>query len=290
MEPLRLITPPAAEPVSLGDLKGLCRLSLTDSSRDATLQLFLTAARKDCEKECRIALMTQTWLWRMDSFPTVPMRYNRNGYPQLLLPKPPFQSVQWFQYVDTSGTVQTLTRDTSYGTNPAAPFYGYQLDPGGGTMPAGLTPPWARPWAPQLLVPANTLVQFRAGYGGPLTVSMAANSPALTVSGFAFNPDDAPGLVGDTGTAISIPGAGADGAALNTTVLSVDDSGNATLAANAQTAVTNATAWLGDQVPEDLKLSILFQAQHYHEQGAVVDMDRPRVITNLRRHYRNEVS
>ena len=289
-EPLRLITPPAAEPVSLAQFKNLLRISPTDTSRDISLNLFLQAAREAFEGYCRIAIVTQTWLWRMDSFPTIGFSYDQNGFPQIALPKPPFQSLDWFQYVDTSGTVQTLTRDTAYGQNPASPFYGYQMTPGGGISPARLTPPWARPWAPQLLVPANTIIQFRAGYGGPLSVSMTAGSALLSAPGFTFNADDAPSLTGDVGTQISIPGAGVGGAALQTNVASVDSNGNATLATAASTSVAAVAAWMGDLIPSKLQLGILFLAQHYNEQGAVVDSNEPGVIERLRRGSRNLVS
>jgi hypothetical protein len=291
MEPLRLITPPAAEPVSLATFKGVLRIDAGDTSWDPTLTMFLIAARESVENYCRIALVTQTWLARLDSFPSVALRYDRNGYPQILLPKPPFQSIDSISYVDTSGAVQTLTRDPSYGVNLAAPFYGYQLEPGGGIMPAGITPPWARPWPPQRMVPANVTIQFRCGYGGPLTVSLGASSAALTANGFTFNPDDAPQITGDTGTPISIPGAGAAGVALVTNVASVDGSGNATLADAAGTAVSNVTAWLGSTVPYSLQLAILFQAQHFFEKGAVSDEPDPRVIDRLRNGgFRNLVS
>lgn len=295
MEPLRLITAPAAEPVALSDFKNILRIPLADTSWDSTLTIFLVAAREACENYCRIALITQTWLARLDSFPSVPLRYDRNGYPQILLPKPPFQSICSFVYVDTSGSVQPLTRDPSYGVNLAAPFYGYQLEPGGGIMPAALTPPWARPWPPQRMVPANVSIQFRCGYGGPLAVSMAANSAILSSPGFTFNPDDAPRIAGDTGTLISIPGAGpvVNGAAtpLVTAVASVDNSGVATLAAAAAGAVTKALAWLGNPVPFSLQMAIFMQAQFYFEQGAVSDQMEPRVINALRNSgYRNLVS
>ena len=289
-EALRLITPPVAEPVTLEQFKGLLRLPLADISRDDTLNLYLTAAREAFEAYCRIAIVTQTWLWRLDSFPTVSLTYDRNGYPEFRVPKPPFQSVDFFQYVDTSGQLQTLTRETSYGTNSASPFYGYQMDPGGGISPARLTAPWARPWAPQRLVPANTVLQFRCGYGGPVKVTTVANSAAISTPGFTFNADDAPSLVGDVGAAINIPGAGADGAALGTNVASVDAEGNAMLATAATMAVADATAYLGDQVPSRLQLGILFLAQHFYELNAIADADEPGVIERLRRHSRNMVS
>jgi hypothetical protein len=295
MEPLRLITPPAGEPVALLDLKNLLRIPVADTSWDTTLALFLLAARESCENYCRIAIMMQTWLARMDSFPSVPLRYDRNGYPQMLLPKPPFQSIDSFTYVDTSGAVQVLTRDPSYGVNLAAPFYGYQLDPGGGIMPAGLTPPWARPWPPQRMVPMNVTVQFRCGYGGPITASIDTGSKLLVAPNFKFNPDDAPQITGDTGTPICIPGAGgvSGGAAsaLNTFVASVDSQGNATLAAAATAAVSAASVWVGNPVPNMLKVAILFQAQFFFEQGAVTDQMEPHVINIIRNGgFRNLVS
>lgn len=281
MEPLRLITGPTAEPVSLAQFKLLLRVNSADKSRDSIFELFLYSAREKIEALCRIALITQTWLWRLDSFPSVPLRYDRNGYPQILLPKPPFQSIKSFVYVDVSGAVQTLTRDPSYGVNLAAPFYGYQLEPGGGIMPAGLTPPWARPWPPQRMVPANVTIQFRAGYGGPLTVTMTEGSAVLTVAGgFTFNPDDAAEITGDTGIPISIPGAGAAGVPLVTNVASVS-SGVATLAAPAATAVAGVSAWLGNPVPYRLQVAILFLAQYYNENGGVVDSVPPRVVDSL---------
>lgn len=289
-ESLRLITPPAAEPVSVGDLKQLMRISLTDTSRDKTLLGFLVAAREDCENVTRSKLVTQTWLLKMDSFPGVSIRYDRNGFPEIRLPFAPFQSVDWFKYVDTAGAVQTLLRDTSYGTNPAEPFYGYQLEPGGGSIPARLLPPWARPWAPQILVPANTMVQFRCGYGGPITASMTQGSALLSAANFTFNPDDAPALTGETGTKICIPGAGTSGAALNTFVASVDGSGNATLADPAMEAVVKAAAWLGDPIPEPLKMSILFHAQFLALQNSADDQAIPRIVKSLRDPYANFIS
>jgi hypothetical protein len=289
-EQLRLIVPPAAEPVVLADFKVFLDIPSSDTSRDTLFSNLLIAAREDCEKFTRTKYVTQHWLLRMDSFPSVSPRYDGNGYPQYPLPFPPFQSVDWYKYVDTSGAVQTLTRDASYGVNLAAPFYGYQLTPGGGIQPAWLTPPWARPWPPQRFVPANTSIQFRCGYGGPLTVSTTAGSAALTAPGFQFNPDDAPAITGDIGTKISIPGAGAGAGVLNTTIAAVDGSGSATLATAATVAVSNVSAWLGDIVPETICIAIMMLAQFLFEQGAVVDQALPRVIERLLLPHRNLVS
>jgi len=293
-ESLQLVTPPAAEPVSLGDFKELLRIARTDTSRDTTLTRFLVAARLDCENWCRIKLITQTWLARLDSFPGSSVVYDRNGYPEFKLPNPPFQSIQFFRYVDTQGAVQTLPRDSSYGNNVAGPLYYYQLERGGGVMPARVAPAWATPWAPQRRLFANTVLQFRCGFGGPLQVSMTAGSRVLSSPGFIFNPDDAPLLSAEVGTKVCIPGAGplvgSVATDLSTHVASVDANGVATLADAAVGAVTNVQAWIGERVPEELKLSILFHAQFFYEQSAVVDLEVPCVVESLRSPYRNLVS
>jgi hypothetical protein len=290
MHPIQTIIPPAAEPVTLGEFKQLIRWPSSDTSRDIIFNRYLKAARANCESETRTRLVTQTVLERRDSFPGVSVRYNRNGYPAWALPCPPFQSVQFVQYVDTGANVDPLLRDATYGAVMPS-FYAYQLERGGGITPAYLFPAWARPWPPQLMVPANTLAQFRCGYGGPLTVSMTQGSAQLAVSNpaFTFNADDAPQLVGETGTKISIPGAGVSGGVLRTTIASVA-SGVATLASPAVAAVANVQAWLGDEVPSDLCLSILFEAQYFNEQGAVMSTGRPEVIGNLRSYHTNYVS
>jgi hypothetical protein len=290
-EALRLITPPAAEPVSLSEFKDFLELDDSDDhTRDNKLTGLLLAAREACEKYCRIRLITQIWMLRMDSFPGISIRYDRNGFSQYALPFPPFQSIVDFSYIDTAGVVQPLTRDPSYGTDPSQPFYGYQLTPGGGIQPAWLTPPWARPWPPQRMVPANTTVQWRLGFGGPLTVSIDEGSKVLTVPGVTFNPDDAPQIEGDQGTRICINKAGASGGVLETRVASVDGYGVATLADAAAASVAGGSAWLGEPIPEMLKLSIMFHAQFFYEQGAVVDQAVPRVVDALRGPFRNLTS
>ncbi len=292
---LVLIMPPAQEPIQLAEFKAFLELPASDTSRDAKLMGFLVAAREDCERTLRIKLLTQTWLLRLDSFPGINVMYERNGYPLISLPYPPFQSVDFVRYVDVAGAVQELYRDTTYGNELTPSFYAYQIEPGGGVKPARVMPTWARPYPPNRLVPASVLVQFRCGFGGPLTVSMDANSKALTIAGsFPFNPDDAPLMVGDTGTKIRVPGAGPQVANaptdLVTTIAAVDADGNATLADSATTAVADVRAWLGSPIPEALRTSIMFHSQFFFEQGAVVDQALPRVVASLRSSYRNMVS
>jgi hypothetical protein len=298
MEDIVLITPPPIEPITLSDAKLQLGFGpVEDSDRLASqiladkLRAFISAARHACENYTRRVFVTQTWLLRRDSFPGHAFRYQWNGYPQIDLPKPPFQSIQFFQYVDVSGALQTLTQDTTYGVNPQFPQYGYQLDPGSETQAARLIPPFARPWPPTRMVPGNVVIQFRAGYGGPLTVSIEQGSAAVTVQGgYVFNPGDAPLLVGDMGMPVSIPGAGQNGATLNTNIASVDVDGNATLATSASTTVTNVAAWFGKPVPKDILTAIKMLVEFYYDHGGCEDVPLPRVIEILLKPYCNWVA
>ncbi len=289
MKDVVLITPPPVEPVNQGAMLNQLGMSTpTDTGLAATLtaQLngYIMAARADCENYCRRVFITQTWLLRRDSFPGRDFRYEALGYAHIELPKPPFQSVYFLQYVDVSGTLQTLSIDTTYGTNPADPQYGYQLDRGSETQPARLLPPFARPWPPTRMVPSNVLCQFRCGYGGPLAVSIDTGG---VISGAKFNNDDQPLLPGDTGLAVSIPNGGGANVTLNTFIASVNGSGVATLATPPAAAIVNTSCWFGQPVPQPILQAIQFLAAWYYEQGSVVDVPMPRVVRALLDPYRD---
>lgn len=274
--PIVLVTPPAIEPVTLADLKSQLGLSPREDTDHVQsdllskrLRRLIGVARAECENITRRVFVTQTWKQLLDGWPCIDMRYTGHWYHSLVLPKPPFQSVSAFTYVDTQGTTQNMFA------------YGFQVDPGSETQSARLNPPFAQPWPPVRGIPNNVAVTFRCGYGGPVTVTTAASSAVL--AGQVWNQ-------GDAGLAISIPGAGTSGAALVTSIASVDIDGVATLANAAATTVTNATAYVGQPVPAPITQGILFLAQFYEENGAVTDLPVPRVVRNLLDPYCNFVS
>lgn len=314
METIDMIAGPVAEPVTLNDVKLQLGFGpFQDSDRAASqilneqLRNHINSAREWCESWCRRVFITQTWQLLLDGFPGVSVRYDSNGYAAILLPRPPFQSVVFFTYVDTAGAVQTLTQDASYGTNLASPFYGYQLSRGSRTQPARLITPWARPWAPERMVPDNTVVRFRCGYGGPITCSMTAGSKLLTVSGgapSAFDADDAPLLPQEMGLPIFVPGAGAATAtaispfnaqpvagALATNIGSVNPAnGAATLAAPAVNTVANVTGWAGRPVPSNIRAAIRLRAAWQYNDGGLSEADHVKQIERLLKPFRNDVS
>lgn len=290
-----VVKAPTTLPVSVSSFLAFCGLEeYTDTTlqaqQSAKLAGLIAAATSDCEMYCRRAFLTRTLLLRRDGFPGFSPLYGRSGYEEIYLPESPFQAIEFFRYVDTTGCVQDLPLDTSYGTDTPLQMYGYQLERGGGGVPASLAAPWARPWPPVRLVPGCVMVQYRAGYGGPATVSINAGSAAISASDFTFLQADAPLLTGDKGLAVRVPGAGANGADLVTRVATVNSDGSATLSDSAATTVENVSAWMGEAIPEVILLAIKFLAQFYYEQPAVVDQPLPRVVEALLRDCRNLVS
>jgi hypothetical protein len=296
MEDPILITPPIAEPVTLAEIKLQLGFGpMQDSDRAASqilddkLRPFALSARRECESYARRVFITQRWIFRMEGFPGSDWRYNWRGYPTITLPKPPMQSIEFVKYVDTFGTVQDLPLDTTYGNS--APQYGYQaFGRNSETAPGRIQSSWARPWPPTRMVPSNVMVQFRAGYGMPITATMTQGSTVLTLGGgVTFNVDDAPLMVGDTGLPISIPGAGANGATLNTFIASVDGGGIATLKDAAAGDVTAVQAWAGWPVPEEIRTAIKLTAADYYDKGCEGG-ELPSRAQSLLNYYRNLVA
>ncbi len=89
---------PATEPVTLAEAKA--HLGVTISDDDARIQSLLVAAREWVESTTGLALITQTWVAKLDNFPPGDI---------LKLPKTPIQSITSVGYVDTNGADQTCT-------------------------------------------------------------------------------------------------------------------------------------------------------------------------------------
>lgn len=289
MNELIPILAPSAEPVNVQAIANQLGLTIPDDeiygpALTTKITDLAMAARIHCENYTRTCFITSTWLYQMDGWPPRDTRYGDHGQPGgFLLPRTPFQSIQSFTYIDEDGNQQTLPLDETYGKTPPAGSYAYQLDPGTDTRPARLAPMWANPWPPLRWVPNAVQIQFKAGYGGPVTAAIAASSAILT--GPVFDQ-------GDVGQAVSIPAAGAAGAALTTTIASVDNNGQATLAAEATTAVASAAnnVWIGQPVPKSINIAILLMTQFLYEQGGSIDMPTPRIVADMLEFYRNRVA
>src|SRR5262245_62028604 len=142
---LSLVTPPAVEPVTLADLKA--HLRITTSDEDALLTSYLRAARQYIDGKDGIwnrALITQTWDWTLDAFPT-------SSAESLRVPLPPLQSVTSVQYLDVNGVTQTW------------PSANYTIDTK--TEPGWIAPAFGQSYPAALIAFNAVTVRFVAGYG-----------------------------------------------------------------------------------------------------------------------------
>jgi uncharacterized phiE125 gp8 family phage protein len=136
---LKLITPPALEPVTLAEAK--LHLRVDNATEDALIAALITAAREHAEHVTERAFITQTWELALDAFPCAEIR----------LPKPALLSIVSVKYDDAAAVEQTLGGSA------------YTIDTH--AQPGWLLPAYNTTW-PTTLAAANALrIRYTAGYG-----------------------------------------------------------------------------------------------------------------------------
>jgi uncharacterized phiE125 gp8 family phage protein len=160
---LRLITPPAAEPLSLTEVKAHLRVDHTDD--DALIALYLTAVRQWIDGKdgwLGRALMPQTWELSLDEFPTAEIR----------LPLVPVQSVSSVIYDDADGIPQTVDPDD------------YWLDDV--SEPAWIAPVADVSWPTPISAVNAVRVRFVAGYANAASVPFPIKAALLLMVGHLY--------------------------------------------------------------------------------------------------------
>jgi len=138
---IRVHTPPAAEPLSLEEVKLHCRLDETDVTEDTLLNDLIIAAREHVEALTNRALLTQTVQLVLDGWPAV-----------IELPRPPIQSLASVTYTDYLGAAALV---------PATDYY---LDDD--NEPARVVLEYGKSWPTATLRPSGAIVaEYVAGYG-----------------------------------------------------------------------------------------------------------------------------
>ena len=103
---LKIVTPPAVEPISLTEAKKHLRLAVDDAdavaytAEDAAITRIITQAREYVEHQGLHSLITQTWDYYLDAFPVENF---------IRLPLPPLQSVTSISYIDADGEDAVFT-------------------------------------------------------------------------------------------------------------------------------------------------------------------------------------
>jgi uncharacterized phiE125 gp8 family phage protein len=181
----------SVNPVTLDAVKAHLRivndLTLTTSSDDTSLSVFLTAAFEYVETETRQQLCTREYRLTLDGFPGDDisragecLSFDRFGPGRAIkLPKPPLQSVASIQYIDPAGNLQTV--------NPAT----YSVD--ATQLPGRIVLKPGQSW-PATDGSANcVIITLTAGYGADGTnVPTLLKQAVLLLSGHWFeNREDA---------------------------------------------------------------------------------------------------
>jgi len=167
---LKLISPPASEPITLVEAKA--HLRVTDSDNDTLITALIKAARANAEGFMGRALVDQTWELYLDSFPTYSVNVNSYcnvtstapGALAIEVPLPPLIQVTQIAYDDANGDEQIIASGSYYVDNVSEP---------GWVVPSGISQ-----WPTPINAINSVRVRFRAGY-------LTNDSPADT-----FVPED----------------------------------------------------------------------------------------------------
>lgn len=150
---LKLVTPPATEPLSLQEARD--HLRVWSSDEDNYIQGLITAGRQWCETQLRRSLVTATW---RETFARLP------ACGVIELSRPPLIAVTEFVYIDANGAQQEVDDelyDVDTGSEPGRIVRGYEK-----TWPIVRTTG----------VVAPVSVTYTAGYGDAAAVPEAIKS------------------------------------------------------------------------------------------------------------------
>ena len=133
-----LITAPAAEPLSLTDVKHHLRVDSSDD--DAYLTQLIVAARTHVEAVTQSALISRTLEWVGDDFPGC-----------IELEQPPLISVTSVKYIDGAGVEQTVSTS----------IYTVDAD----SRPGRVFEAYGQSWPSPRDIPNAVRVRYVAGFG-----------------------------------------------------------------------------------------------------------------------------
>ena len=103
---IEVSVPPASEPVTTAEAKAHARIDHTDD--DTYIDSLIATARSLVESRLGRSILTQTLVLRLDGFPRNVSPDFRRVTHDIVLPRPPVQSVSSIVYTDTDGTSATL--------------------------------------------------------------------------------------------------------------------------------------------------------------------------------------
>jgi len=231
-------TQPASEPVTLAQVKLHTRLDTTEigTIEDNLLKGSLSAARQWCEQYQNRSYIWQTITGKQDVFTNT-----------IVLPNPPLVLVDSIQYIDTTGTQQTLATSV------------YDVDTT--SDPGEITLAYNQSWPNLRGDHHGVIITYRAGYAATCTASTGADT--LTANAAVLHIDDVVRLY----TTDTLPA----GLALNTDYYILTVSGKAVTLATSSGGSTIDITDTGtgthyiDSVPHQTKTAIEMLTAHFYE-------------------------
>lgn len=167
---IRTITPAAAEPLSIDDVRAFLKQDGTDD--DALITALIAGARSWCEAFTRRALVTREVDLVLDEFPALsPL----SGRREIALPLGRATAITAIYYTDTDGAAQTLTGPDA---DPAGTDFQQDIDDDYGGI---IVPGYGLDWPGTRDVLGAVRVRYLAGYGD------ASDIPAQLLDAMRFH-------------------------------------------------------------------------------------------------------
>lgn len=165
-------TAPTAEPVSVEDFLLHSRIDATDELTG--INRYLTAAREWAETATGRQLMTATFDLYLDRWPQSENagEFGTTSYSIIRIPRPPLQSVSFVKYVNTGGTLTTISSSN------------YTVDTY--TEPGRVYPSYGNYWPAFRSQPNTIQIRFVAGYTSALLVPEGIKELICLVAGEMF--------------------------------------------------------------------------------------------------------
>lgn len=142
---------PTEEPITLAEARAHLVMDDDLTGDNSLISEFIIGAREKIEQFTNRSIVTQTLKLYLDAWP-----YDKraDGHPsQIILRRPPVQSVTSVQYVDTDGVTQTFDSSKWVADTDAEP--------------GRLYPAYGEVWPPVRAQPKAITVTYTAGYGVP---------------------------------------------------------------------------------------------------------------------------
>lgn len=160
---LTLNTAPTSEPVAVEDLQA--HSVIATGTDDDLISDMIATAREQIEDETGRALMTQTWVLKLDGFPDEDVIY---------MPRPPLASVTSIAYVDTNGDSQTWSSAE------------YDVDISSKVRKGRITPAYGYSWPSTRDEMGSVTITYVAGYGAASAVPRQLKQALMLLVGAMY--------------------------------------------------------------------------------------------------------